>query len=102
LRQNTTIAVVAVNVALTPGQTKRLAIMAQDGLARALRPVHALYDGDVVFAISTSEKPLTEPWAFSLTVLGERAANCLARAVARGVYTATSWPGGPPPYRDLP
>jgi L-aminopeptidase/D-esterase-like protein len=102
LRQNTTIAVVAVNVALTPGQTKRLAIMAQDGLARALRPVHALYDGDVVFAISTGEKPLAEPWAFSLTVLGERAANCLARAVARGVYTATSWPGGPPPYRDLP
>jgi L-aminopeptidase/D-esterase-like protein len=102
LRQNTTIAVVATNVALTPGQAKRLAIMAQDGLARALRPVHALYDGDVVFALSTGQIPLAEPWAFSLSVLGERAANCLARAVARGVYEATSWPGGPPAYRALP
>ena len=102
LRQNTTIAVVATNVALTPGQAKRLAVMAQDGLARALRPVHALYDGDVVFAISTGAKPLAEPWAYSLTLLGERAANCLARAVARGVYAATSWPGGPQTYRDLP
>jgi L-aminopeptidase/D-esterase-like protein len=101
LRQNTTIAVVATNVALTPGHAKRLAIMAQDGLARALRPVHALYDGDVVFALSTGQMPLTDPWAFSLTMLGERAANCLARAVARGVYEATSWPGGPSTYRDL-
>jgi L-aminopeptidase/D-esterase-like protein len=101
LRQNTTIAVVATNVTLTPGQAKRLAMMAQDGLARALRPVHALYDGDVVFAISTGQIPLADPWAFSLTVLGERAANCLARAVARGVYEATSWPGGPQTYRDL-
>jgi L-aminopeptidase/D-esterase-like protein len=102
LRQNTTLAVVATNVALTPGQAKRLAIMAQDGLARALRPVHALYDGDVVFALSTGERPLAEPWAYSLTILGERAANCLARAAARGVFAATSWPGGPPTYRDLP
>jgi L-aminopeptidase/D-esterase-like protein len=101
LRQNTTIAAVATNVALTPGQAKRLAIMAQDGLARALRPVHALYDGDVVFALSTGQIPLADPWAFSLTLLGERAANCLARAVARGVYEATSWPGGPQTWRDL-
>jgi L-aminopeptidase/D-esterase-like protein len=102
LRQNTTIAVIATNVALTSGQAKRLAIMAQDGLARALRPVHALYDGDVVFALSTGQIPLADPWAYSLTLLGERAANCLARAVARGVYQARSWPGGPPTYRDLP
>jgi len=100
-RQNTTIAVIATNAALTPAQAKRLAVMAQDGLARALRPVHALYDGDVVFALSTGERPLPEPWAFSLTVLGERAANCLARAVARGVHAAESWPGGPRTWRDL-
>jgi L-aminopeptidase/D-esterase-like protein len=100
-RQNTTLAVVATNVALTPAQAKRLAVMAQDGLARALRPVHALYDGDVVFALSTGERPLAEPWPFSLTVLGERAANCLARAVARGVYEATSWLGGPTTWREL-
>jgi L-aminopeptidase/D-esterase-like protein len=102
LRQNTTIAVVATNVALTPAQAKRLAVMAQDGLARALRPVHALYDGDVVFALSTGARPLPDPWALSLTILGERAANCLARAVARGVYEATSWPGGPKTWRELP
>jgi L-aminopeptidase/D-esterase-like protein len=101
LRQNTTIAVVATNAALTPGQAKRLAVMAQDGLARALRPVHALFDGDVVFALSTGQIPLAEPSAFNLTVLGERAANCLARAVARGVYEAVSWPEGPQSWRDL-
>jgi len=54
-----------------------------------------------VFALSTGERPLPEPWAFSLTVLGERAANCLARAVARGVHAAESWPGGPRTWRDL-
>ncbi len=100
LRQNTTLAVVATNVALTSGQAKRLAMMAQDGLSRALRPVHAVFDGDVVFALSTSQKPLADPSALNLTILGERAANCLARAVARGVYEATSWPGGPSTYRD--
>ncbi|HWA46585.1 MAG TPA: P1 family peptidase [Hypericibacter adhaerens] len=88
LRQNTTIAVVATNVALTPAQARRLAIMAQDGLSRAIRPVHTLFDGDVVFALSTGARPLAEPWALTLSVLGERAANCLARAVARGVFAA--------------
>jgi L-aminopeptidase/D-esterase-like protein len=102
LRQNTTLAVVATNVALTPAQARRLAVMAQDGLARALRPVHALYDGDVVFALSTGERPLEAPWPFSLTMLGERAANCLARAVARGVYEATGWPkSGFKTWREL-
>jgi L-aminopeptidase/D-esterase-like protein len=100
MRQNTTIAVVATNLALTPGQAKRLAIMAQDGLARSVRPVHALFDGDVVFALSTGTMPLDGPEAFVLSRLGERAANCLARAIARGVFEATSWPGGPPAYRD--
>ena len=88
LRQNTTLAVVAVNAALTPGQARRLAVMAQDGLARAIRPVHTPFDGDVVFALSTGARPLPEPWALTLSLLGERAANCLARAVARGVFAA--------------
>jgi L-aminopeptidase/D-esterase-like protein len=97
LRQNTTIAVVATNVALTPAQARRLAIMAQDGLARALRPVHALFDGDVVFAVSTGQVALKDPWAMSLTRLGERAANCLARAVARGVFAAQGLEGDSAP-----
>lgn len=79
---------VAVNAALTPGQARRLAVMAQDGLARAIRPVHTPFDGDVVFALSTGARPLPEPWTLTLSVLGERAANCLARAVARGVLAA--------------
>lgn len=79
---------VAVNAALTPGQARRLAVMAQDGLARAIRPVHTPFDGDVVFALSTGARPLPEPWALTLSLLGERAANCLARAVARGVFAA--------------
>ncbi len=99
VRQNTTIAVVATNVSLTPGQAQRLAIMAQDGLARALRPVHAPVDGDVVFAMSSGVLPLRAPEPVVLSRLGERAANCLARAVARGVFEAVSWPGGPPAYR---
>jgi L-aminopeptidase/D-esterase-like protein len=102
LRQNTTIACVATNVALTPAQAKRLAIMAQDGLTRAFRPIHTLFDGDVVFALSTGQIPLGETWARNLTRLGELAANCVARASARALYEATPWPGTPVrAWRDL-
>jgi L-aminopeptidase/D-esterase-like protein len=90
---NTTIACVAVDAILTPAQARRLAVMAQDGLARAIRPVHTPFDGDVVFAIATGKRLLPEPVAFSLTRLGALAADCLARAVARGVYEAEPWPG---------
>jgi L-aminopeptidase/D-esterase-like protein len=102
LRQNTTIACVATNVALTPAQAKRLAIMAQDGLTRAFRPIHTLFDGDVVFALSTGQIPLGETWARNLTRLGELAANCVARASARAVHEAAPWPGTPVrAWRDL-
>jgi L-aminopeptidase/D-esterase-like protein len=87
---NTTIAVVATNVALTPAQAERMAIMAHDGMARALRPVHAPVDGDVVFALSTGELPMPEPWQLTLTGLGSLAADCLARAIGRGVFAAES------------
>jgi L-aminopeptidase/D-esterase-like protein len=90
---NTTIACVAVDAILTPAQARRLAIMAQDGLARAIRPVHAPYDGDVVFALATGHRPLGENDVFTLTRLGAMAADCLARAVARGVHEARAWPG---------
>lgn len=85
---NTTIAVVAVNAALTPAQTKRIAIMAQDGLARSLRPVHTPLDGDVVFAISTGARSLDEPAPVQLARVGAIAADCLARAVGRAVFEA--------------
>jgi L-aminopeptidase/D-esterase-like protein len=88
VRQNTTIGCVAVDVALTPAQAKRVAQMAVAGLARAIRPVFAPFDGDVVFCLSTAQQPLPEPSALTLARLGELAAACLARAVARGVWLA--------------
>jgi L-aminopeptidase/D-esterase-like protein len=101
-RENTTIAVVGTDAALTPAQTRRLAVMAQDGLARAIRPVHAPSDGDAVFVLATGRRPLADPAPLSLAILGERAATCLARAIARGVYDATAWPGSSvPSWRDL-
>ncbi len=102
-RQNTTIACVATDVALTPPQARRLAIMAQAGLARAIRPVFAPFDGDVVFALSTGGQPLPEPANLALARLGALAADTLARAIARGVYEAQAWPGDATPcWRDLP
>ncbi|MBO6730055.1 MAG: P1 family peptidase [Maricaulis sp.] len=88
-RENTTIACIATDADLTPGQAQRLAIMAQDGFARAIRPVHTPFDGDVVFALSTGRKALGEKADFTLTRLGSLAADCLARAVARGVFEAS-------------
>lgn len=85
---NTTIGVVAVNAALDGGQAKRVAVMAQDGIARALRPAHAPVDGDAIFVIATGEFALPEPAALALTELGSIAADCVARAVARGVFEA--------------
>ena len=55
---NTTLNVVATNINLNRSQALRIAIMAQDGLARAIRPVHTPFDGDIVFVLSTSEKKL--------------------------------------------
>ena len=99
-RANTTLAVIATDVALTPAEAKRAAIMAQDGLARAIRPVHAPFDGDVVFVLSTGKIALAEPKAFTLARIGTLAADTLARAVARGVYEAEPRVGGPPTFRQ--
>ena len=90
-RASTTLVVVATDAKLTKAQAKRLAIMAQSGLARAIYPIHTPLDGDVMFAVSTGEKPLTDP-IFSLTKLGALAANVVARAIARGVFEASALP----------
>jgi len=101
-RTNTTIACVATDAVLTPAQARRVAVMAQDGLARAIRPIHAPFDGDVVFALSTAQRPLGERPDFQIARLGALAADVLARAVARGVHAAAPWPDGPVPcWRDL-
>ncbi len=90
-RTSTTLAVVATDAVLTKAEAKRLAVMAQTGMARAIYPVHTPLDGDVVFAVSTGRKPLADPM-LGLTALGTVAANCVARAIARAVYEATALP----------
>lgn len=87
---NTTIGVVAVNAALTPAQAQRIAIMAQDGLARAVRPAHTPFDGDTIFVLATGGVPLSDAPAADLSLIGSLAADCVARALARGVYHADS------------
>ena len=90
---NTTIAVVATDAVLGKGGGRRLAIMAQDGLARAIRPIHTPFDGDTVFALATGDGPPSEPAA--LLRLGHAAADCLARAVMRAVTMAEPLAGVP-------
>jgi D-aminopeptidase len=99
---STTIALVVTDAMLTKAEAKRLAIMADDGLAKAVRPAHAPMDGDTVFAVSTLGRTL-ENGAQDLTAIGMAAGDCLARAIARGVYEAAETPvgwTGPPAYRQ--
>ena len=101
MRENTTIALVATDATLTKAQAQRLAIMAHDGLARAIYPVHTPLDGDIVFAAATVQaRRARSDCAFA--ELGALAANVLARAVARGVYEATAlpFPGALPGWKD--
>ena len=88
---NTTIAIVATDADLSKAQLKRLAVAAQDGIARAMTPSHALVDGDIVFAVSTGERPVADP-IIDVIHLGHAAAVCLARAIARAVYAAEPAP----------
>jgi len=87
---NTTLAIVAASVDLTTAECKRLAMMAQDGLARAIRPVHTPFDGDTVFAAAKGVALATtaSDRAAQISRIGSAAADCLARAIARAVYHA--------------
>jgi L-aminopeptidase/D-esterase-like protein len=97
--QNTTIAVVATDATLTRIEARRLAIMARDGMARAIRPVHTPFDGDTVFALSTGKKPLPDQRPLALTALGSIAADTLTRAIGRALWTAETV-GGHASYRE--
>jgi L-aminopeptidase/D-esterase-like protein len=101
VRRSTTLVAIATDAALTKGQAKRLAVMAQTGLARAIYPVHTPLDGDVAFAAATGRKPLADPLV-GLTELGTIAANVVARAAARAVHEAVAlpFPGALPSWRD--
>ncbi|MGH3761822.1 P1 family peptidase [Actinophytocola sp.] len=105
---NTTIGVLAVDADLSKAECRRLAVAAQDGLARAIRPAHSMFDGDTVFAVATRARPLTPtdaPFgpaarAAALDRLCAAAAEVFARAVVHGVLSATPL-AGLPAYRDI-
>lgn len=83
---NTTIGIVATDADLTQAQCTRLAIAAHDGLARALLPSHTPMDGDLIFAAATRQRPVAGP--LDPLAIGHAAATCMARAIARAVFSA--------------
>ena len=91
---NTVIGVVATNGKLTKEETNKVAQMAQDGIARAVRPAHTLFDGDTLFALATGEKRA------DVNLVGAYAAEVVAQAIVRAVRAAEG-AGGLPACRDL-
>jgi len=96
---NTTIAVVATDLPIDRIGCRRLAIMAQDGLAQAIRPAHTPFDGDTVFALSVAPAGAAAADPPRLARLGAAAASCLARAIMRAIIEATPL-GGLPSWRQ--
>jgi L-aminopeptidase/D-esterase-like protein len=93
--KNTTIAVVATNVELTKAQAQKIAQMAHDGMARAIRPSHTMFDGDTIFALGTGELSFdTLPgWGYapsSVNRIGGAAADTLSRAIVHAMLKAES------------
>ncbi len=95
--ENTTLAVLATDAILAKTQAKKIAMMAHDGMARAIRPAHTMFDGDIVFCLSTGKLPLPETPGFfaasaaqAINDIGHAAADCLARAIIRGILDAQS------------
>jgi len=84
---NTTIGVVVTDARISKVEARKIAVMAHDGFARALYPVHSPGDGDLLFVMSTGAVDLDRS-ALSLLTLGTTAANTVARAIAQGVYAA--------------
>ena len=80
--ENTTLAAVLTDAPLDAGAAERVSVMAHDGFARALYPVHTPADGDVVFTLASGDGQALE----DLREIGVAAANCVARAIAVGVY----------------
>ncbi|WP_076997385.1 P1 family peptidase [Variovorax sp. KK3] len=96
---NTTIGVIATDARLTKVQANRLAVVAHDGLARAINPVHTMSDGDTLFALATGRVPL-EGDAPGMTVLSTMAAEVVARATLRAVLAARTVDVGESRYPD--
>jgi L-aminopeptidase/D-esterase-like protein len=87
---NTTLAVIACTADLSTAECRRIAMMAHDGIARAVRPAHTPFDGDTVFALASGGCPLggPAPRAAQIARIGSAAADCLSRAIARAVHHA--------------
>ena len=96
---NTTIAVVATSAALTREQANKMAQMAHDGMAQAIRPAHTMFDGDTVFALALgpTSQQLQNPQlaAAHISAIGAAAATTLARAIVKAVRNATTLHGVP-------
>ncbi len=90
--ENTTIGVVATNATLDKGALNRIAIMAHDGLARAIRPVHTPFDGDTLFALATARHTDAID-AVTLARLGSMASDCVTRATGRAMVAAQTLDG---------
>ena len=87
-RENTTLVVVATDAKLTQAEATRVSIVAHDGIARSIYPSHTQFDGDIVFTISTGKKKLKKPQE-DLVTIGNAAAICVSRSIARAIYNAT-------------
>ncbi|MCX5090857.1 P1 family peptidase [Streptomyces sp. NBC_00365] len=101
---NTTLAVVATDADLTRAQAHKLAGTAHDGIARAVRPVHLLNDGDTVFTLATGARPLTPDNPLALNEILAAGADLVTRAIVRAVRAAdpVDGPGGVwPSYGEL-
>ncbi|CQR63551.1 P1 family peptidase [Streptomyces leeuwenhoekii] len=101
---NTTLAVVATDADLSKAQAQKLAGTAHDGIARAVRPVHLLNDGDTVFALATGARPLDPGQPLALNEILAAGADMVTRAIVRAVRAAepADGPGGTwPSYREL-
>ena len=105
---NTTIGVVATDAVLAKAEAQKVAQMAQDGLARAIRPAHTMFDGDTLFCLATGRRELPEtpgffvaPHAEALNELGHAAADCVSRAIIHAILNAASM-AGVTAFADLP
>ena len=96
-RANTTIAIGATDARRDKAQARRMAEVAQNGIARAIHPAHTPYDGDLVFAVSTGARGLGAEAGAARMEIEQAAAACLARAIARAVFAARPRPGNPLP-----
>lgn len=95
---NTTIAVVATSASLTKDGTNKVAQMAHNGIAQAIRPAHTMFDGDTVFALALGTQhsaPDAAAQAFQISQIGAAAASTLAQAIVKAVHNATPLHGVP-------